>query len=217
MFDWLTTLTQPQATLGSAVITFAAAVTGVLLAWKLFSAKVRDMRSALTATEELLKAHQTNVQFTLADIEQKISGLAASTAQLRADVSDNQAVEMPDQFDDPAEPHQAIEAVDVVQENEGGDFDSLSAKWIQIRDHLEDIASDSSIDGRTAAKYARIDRRSYADLVAALNKDGKLASNGDKFLEAAQIWASHRTRKRQPTSQIVQRMNDLALLLATPE
>lgn len=205
MADWLTNLTQPQATLGSAAITVFGAIIAVLIGWKLFSAKVRDMRSALTATEELLTEHQTRVQNTLADIEVKIGGLAASTGQLRADVSDNQALV------EKVQPAELLEEREQIR-TEGANFEAFAASWTSVRDHLEDIAADIK-DGRTAAKYARIDRRSYVDLVVALNRDSRLGENGQMYLEAAQIWASHRTRKRPLTIEVAQRMESFAQLV----
>lgn len=201
MPQWLVELSQPQATLGSGILTFCGAIAAVLLGWWLFSGKVRDIKSALDTTDKLLSDHQIRVQRSLADIEEKLSSLTASTAQIRADVSDRQAIEEEEAHE---EEHHVRDL----------NFDDLSTNWLRIRDKLEEIASDARIDGRTAAKYSRIDRRKYADLVAALNKDGQLGDKGTLFLEAAQIWASHRSRKKEPTQADIIRMIDLALLLA---
>ncbi|MDP3338837.1 hypothetical protein [Frigidibacter sp.] len=205
MPDWLINLSQPQATLGSGAITFLGAIAAVLLGWGLFSGKVRDVKSALDTTDKLLTEHQARVQQSLADIEEKLSSLTASTAQIRADVSDKQAV------DEEAD----VEHVEQSAPSELT-FDDLSSSWLKIRDRLEEIASDSRIDGRTAAKYSRIDRRRYADLVTSLIRDEQLGSNGKEFLEAAQIWASHRSRKKAPSQEQIQRMANLALILAPP-
>ena len=203
MPEWILNLTQPQATLASGVVTGIFAILAVLLGWCLFSGKVRDIKSALDATDSLLTDHQSRVQRSLADIEEKLSGLTASTAQIRADVSDRQALEDERDHDPEQQAH----------EPQLG-FEDLSSSWLKIRDHLEAIASDPRIDGRTVARYSRIDRRKYADLVESLNKDGKLGDKGPQFLEAAQIWASHRSRKKEPTQPVIQKMIDLALQLA---
>lgn len=205
MPDWLMSLSQPQATLGSGVITFLGAIAAVLLGWGLFSGKVKDVKSALDTTDKLLTEHQSRVQQSLADIEGKLSALTLSTQKIRADASDKQAL-------DEQANEESVEQ-DLPSELT---FDDLSANWLKIRDRLEEIASDSRIDGRTAAKYSRIDRRKYADLVASLNGDGELGDSGSDFLEAAQIWASHRSRKRAPSQEQIQRMVNLALLLAPP-
>lgn len=206
MPQWLIDLSQPQATLGSGIITFLGAIAAVLLGWWLFSGKVRDMKSALDTTDKLLNDHQVRVQQSLADIEEKLSSLTASTAQIRADVSDRQALdeEPVDNQEGHAPPPELT-------------FDDLSSSWLKIRDRLEGVASDSQIDGRTAAKYSRIDRRKYADLVASLNRDGKLGDRGAQFLEAAQLWSSHRSRKKDASQENIQKMVDLALLLAPAE
>lgn len=205
MPDWLVSLSQPQATLGSGVITFLGAIAAVLLGWGLFSGKVRDVKSALDTTDKLLTEHQARVQQSLADIEEKLSSLTQSTQQIRADVSDKQALD--------EEADEGLVEQDIPSDLT---FDDLSGSWLKIRDRLEEIASDSRIDGRTAAKYSRIDRRKYADLVASLNRDGQLGDSGSDFLEAAQIWASHRSRKKAPSQDQIQRMVNLALLLASP-
>jgi len=209
MFYWLTTLSQPQATLGSSAITVVGALVAVLLGWKLFSAKVRDMRSALSETDALLKAHQSSVEKTLGSIQEKIGGLAASTGQLRAEVSDSQAAGVAEEQETS---HDAGNLPDP-NDTEVGDFENLVENWVRIRDHLENIASDPDIDGRTAAKYSRIDRRRYLDLVASLNNDRQLGEKGELFLEAANIWASHRTKKKRLKVEVVKRMGDLALLI----
>lgn len=207
MFSWLSTLTQPQATLGASAITALGAVTAIVLGWRLFNGKVKDMKSALDATESMLRDHQARVQQSLSDIEEKLSGLSASTAQIRADVSDKQALDE----------EEVVVEKGLKAEPAKLNFDNLSQNWHRVRDRLEEIASDSRIDGRTAAKYARIDRRNYVDLVSSLNKDGQLGDNGGQFLTAAQIWSSHRTRKKAPSQETIQKMIDLAILLAPAE
>lgn len=206
MPQWLIDLTQPQATLGSGALTFLGAVVAVVLGWWLFSGKVKDVKSALDASDKLLKDHQARVQQSLADIEEKLGGLAASIGRVQADVSDTQAVE---QAGGPAVENQPEE----VQLT----FDDFAKSWVRIRDRLEDIASDSRIDGRTAAKYSRIDRRNYADLVSSLSSDGRLGELAPQFHQAARTWASHRTRRRMPPPDVIERMLELADLLAPAE
>jgi len=211
MPQWLVDLTQPQATLGSGAMAFLGAIFAVLLGWWLFSGKVRDIRSALDTTDRLLAEHRQRVQRSLSDIEEKLSSLTASTAQIRADVADKQALE--DQAISQeviSKPGQQAAQIELT-------FEDLVSSWHRVRDRLEEIASDSQIDGRTAAKYSRIDRRRYADLVASLNKDGHLMGGGEHFLEAARIWASHRSGKKKPAQETIQRMIDLALLLSPAE
>lgn len=206
MPQWLIDLTQPQATLGSGALTFLGAVFAVLLGWWLLSGKVKDMKSALDASDKLLKDHQLNVQQSLADIEEKLGGLAASIGRVQADVSDTQAVEQ-------ATGPEAEDQREEIQPT----FDNFAKSWVRIRDRLEDIASDSRIDGRTAAKYARIDRRNYTDLVSSLSADGRLGDLAPQFHQAARTWASHRTRRRMPPPEVIEKMVALADVLAPAE
>jgi hypothetical protein len=211
MWDWLINITQPQATLGAAAVTFIGAIVAVLLGWVLFSAKVKDMRSAISATDELVKAHQASVVQSLADIEAKISGLSASAGQLRADLGDRQAAA----DDTEVAPQQPIPEpeIEVAGERSPELFPAVASAWHSIRDHLEEIAADPNIDGRTAAKYQRIDRRSYADLIQSLARDGRL-QNPDAFQQAARLWSRYRTRRLAPNAEDSAQMVHLATTLA---
>lgn len=217
-FDWLTNLSQPQATLGAAALTFVGAIVAVLLGWLLFSAKVKDMRSAISATDEFVKKHQATVVQSLTDIEAKISGLAASAGQLRADVVDRQAasdgaVEAPlpqEGLGEAPAPWAAGQG-----ERSAEHFPPLASAWYAIRDHLEEVAANPNIDGRTAAKYQRIDRRSYPDLIRSLARDGNL-QDAQSFLEAAQLWSRYRTRRLAPNAADAARIAELAAALAPP-
>lgn len=205
MPQWFVELTQPQATFASGLMTFFGAIVAVLLGWKLFSGKVRDIKSALEAADKMLTEHGARVQQSLSDIEEKLGGITASVNRVQADVSDNQAVE--EQSD-----AQGADEQPVATEHT---FEDFVSSWVRIRDRLEDIASDSQIDGRTAAKYARIDRRKYADLISSLDRDGRLHEQGTQFNEAARLWASFRTRRKAPPQATIGRMIELADGLAT--
>jgi len=206
MFERFFYLPLAHATLGAGFLTGFGAVIAVLLGSRMFNGKVASIETALEATEALLTDHQQRVQHSLADIEEKLAGLAANTAQLRADVSDQQAADVSAETssNEPSKPAEQK-------------FDDLKSEWLKIRDALEEKASNSQIDGRTAAKYARIDRRSYASLVSSMNRDGNLGNNGANFLEAANIWASYRSQKKAVTNSDLARMKELVVLLAGTE
>jgi len=234
-----------QATLASGILsgslTFLGAIAAVLLGWLLFRSKVNDLKSAIAETEMLIKLHQNatdkglaeirgivdihqtemDISFakirddagaSLADIREKIGGLAASAGQLRAQMSDTQAAEAHEEdgnsvasldsdFGLPARPPDLME--------------ELATQWVKIRDRIEEIAADPTIDGRTAAKYSRIDRRSYSDLIDSLAYDGRLIDRHGRnwlseFLQAAKIWLTYRARRRPPTPAHAEKMRSLA-------
>jgi hypothetical protein len=193
-------LTIAQATLLASLVTFLGAIVAVLLGWGLFSGKVRDINSALSATSDKIKNHQSNVIQVLADIEARVAGLAESAGQLRADVLDQKAAEPLPEGGKPD-----IESADAVPAEEDLFF-ALAAGWHAIRDRLEEIAADPNIDGRTAAKYQRIDRRNYADLIESLSRDNRITDR-EAFLEAARLWSRFRSRRAAPGPQDVAEMS----------
>lgn len=206
--NWLAELTQPQATFASAIITFVGAIVAVLLGWLLFSQKVKDIRSAVTATDEIVRSHQSTVVQALADIEAKISGLAESAGQLRADLGDREAATGRAAPEEPeAEGAMAEAAGD--ERRDPALFPIVQSGWHAIRDYLEEVAADPNIDGRTAAKYQRIDRRNYSDLIESLARDGRLTSPA-AYLEAVRIWSRYRTRRMAPTNADTTRITDIA-------
>lgn len=194
--SWWAALTAPQATLLSGALTFLAAVIGVLLGWWLLSGKVKDLRTAVEESDKLLKEHSAAVAATLAELRGKVTELDSqftttieSLGQLRGAVGDIQAVAAPE------------EAAPVEASRE-----ALRGAWEAIRDHLERIAANPEIDGRTRAKYGRIDRRRYLDLVGALDWDGQLGKQGDRYRDAVNLWQQHRTGRRAPTAKDCERM-----------
>ena len=86
----------------------------------------------------------------------------------------------------------------------------MRANWERIRDRLEAIAANSQIDGRTRAKYGRIDRRRYSDLVNALHNDGEIGADVNFYRDAVELWQKFRTGRATPSEGEVQTMQDLA-------
>jgi len=194
--SWWTTLTAPQATLLSGGLTFLAAVAGVLLGWWLLSGKVKDLRGAIEESDKLMKQHSASVATALGEVRSKVGALDAqftttleSLGQLRGAVGDIQSAASPEESA-PAEASREV----------------LRAAWERIRDHLERLAANPQIDGRTRAKYGRIDRRRYLDLVDALDWDQQLADLGDRYREAVTLWQQHRTGRRAPSSKACEQM-----------
>jgi hypothetical protein len=93
--------------------------------------------------------------------------------------------------------------------------DELRGFWSAIRDRLEEIAADPTTDGRTRAKYGRIDRRNYGDLVKTLAKDAKLGRNESKYWEAIEIWQKYKSGLKAPSDEDVMKMKRVAELVAS--
>jgi hypothetical protein len=86
----------------------------------------------------------------------------------------------------------------------------MRENWERIRDRLEAIATNSQIDGRTRAKYGRIDRRRYGDLVTALHNDAALGADTNVYRDAVELWQRFRTGRSTPSATEVHTMQNLA-------
>jgi hypothetical protein len=193
-------VTAPQATIISGVLTLCAAVLGILLGWGLLSNKVKDLKGAVDETDKILKEHRKSVEdvlkhvrSTLDELSSQLNSTTEGLGQLRGAVGDIQVATSPEEL------------------NEGHETtrETLRVAWEAIRDHLEQIAADPSIDGRTRARYNRMDRRRYGELVDALGKDGLLAGKLDLYRDAVTIWQKYRNGKKLPSSTDSRRLTDI--------
>jgi hypothetical protein len=202
------TVTPPQATIISGALTLLAAVGGVILGWWLFSGRVRDLKGALDASDKLLADHRISIEKTLYDITAGVSGLESqftttleSLGQLRGNVSDLQSVTAP--------PIESANTGPAPARDTPVTSEKLRDDWDAIRDQLERRAANSTVDGRRRAKYARIDRRRYLDLIDSLADDDALGSEAPSYREAARIWQKYRNGRSSPTTEDVARMSNL--------
>ncbi len=190
-------LTQGQGTVIAALITLVAALGGVVLGWLLFSGRVKSLETALTVVESNVQTHLRTVESALRDYEEKLNEQLASLSSQLVNVSSSVA-EIPTSL-----PGDIAPAQQKAQDN-------MRANWERIRNNLEAIAANLTIDGRTRARYARIDRRRYADLVSALDIDGKLGAENILYRNAVELWQKFRTGRATPSADEVQAMQDLA-------
>lgn len=193
-------LTDAQATIISAVLTIVAAVAGVSLGARMFGNRVRDLQGALDASKVMVDDHRQYVESALNEIRRKLSDFETlfgttleSLGQLRGSLGDISAG--------------TGEAAKT--EKEQATLESIRDAWDPIRDTLEAIAANPDIDGRTRAKYARIDRRNYNWLVDALDDDGALRGRGELFRQAVALWHKYRTNKLVPPPEAVSKMSAL--------
>ncbi len=94
-----------------------------------------------------------------------------------------------------------------------GDSDArsrLKDAWARVRNRLESIASDSTIDGRTRARYARIDRRDYREVVNTLSHEGRLGVDSDEWLRAVFIWYQYRPNNQTIDATALGELEQLA-------
>ena len=190
MFAFWNGVTAPQATIISGICTLAAALFGVLFGWWLFNGRVKDLKSAIEESDKILKKHRGDVQdslkevgITLSEMQLQFTSTLEALGQLRGSVSDIQSSTLED----------------APNEAQADRKEQVRADWNAIRDTLESIAANPEIDGRTRAKYARIDRRRYTDLIDALARDDGLGADEQAFRDAVTLWSAYRNGRRQPT------------------
>jgi hypothetical protein len=191
------TLSEGQGAVLASVITLVAALAGIVLGRALFSGTIRSLETAISAAETKTRDHLGVVERALAEYEDKLnaqlSALALQLGQVSGSVAD--APTSPPEPVGPAEQN----AKDLVREY-----------WAKIRDRLETIATNPTIDGRTRGKYGRIDRRNYGDLVSSLDADGMLGDKGAKFRAAVELWHRFRPGRIVPSPDEVQKMRILS-------
>jgi hypothetical protein len=162
-----------------------------------------DLETALKTSEGKVREHLQVMDSALKEHESKLneqlSSLSLQLGQLSGSVAD-----IPTSSPSPI-PEAQQNAQDKMHEN-----------WERIRDRLEAIAANSQIDGRTRARYGRIDRRRYGDLVNALDNDGRLGADAIFYRDAVELWQKFRNRRATPSAGEVQTMQDLANRLTGP-
>lgn len=237
-------LTEAQAIILNGFLTVLAAIVGVFLGSWLFSGKVRTIESAITASQEAIDGHLQKMDPHLEQLTSSTESIDAMSVTLRGKIDGLDAQfqelyrklrELADRQTDGQEPRDdQTEALTSDSASSGGggeqtnfsrsnqpavpppSRDQLRASWYRIRDAIEDTATNTDIDGRKRAKYMRIDRRSFGDLIAALVRDGYLVDDrADIARDAHALWQSFRTGRRQLNQSDVARMETFAARFLT--
>jgi hypothetical protein len=190
-------LTQAQAILLSGMLTVLAAVLAVFLGGKVFQSRVASLEEAIKKTEKIIEDHLTRVADKVASIEEITNATARNVVSNRGE--DEEA----------GEDIQVDASIHQFPENAEGPEIDLRTRfleaWNSIRGALEDRASDTEIDGRTRAKYLRIDRRNYQRLVDALKNDGNL-NDAKLFSDAISLRQAYKNNRREIVQESVEKM-----------
>ena len=147
----------------------------------------RHLEASEGRLQEHFKARQSAFEEFEAVLNEGLSSLLKQVLQTGDLVADNIA----------AAPQGTAEPP---QQDPQGNTDRMLTSWTRIRDHLEAIADSPRIDGRTRAKYARIDRRTRGQLVAALDVDRNLDADPALYREAIELWNRFKTRRATPSA-----------------
>lgn len=176
------TITEGQGAVVAAIITVVGAGIGVIIGARVFSGRVAKLEDAVEQSERCVEGHLQNISEKIADLDLVIATISGGLQKLKSDIEDT--------ADDCVRPTpQDISS--------GADVD-VRDFWRAVRDKIEDAASNSEIDGRTRAKYGRVDRRSYYDLIDKMEWDGWL-ENAGLYREAYQIWLKYKNGKKSVT------------------
>jgi hypothetical protein len=195
--DWWVNLNEGQGSILAAFVTVIGAAIGIFIGAKLFGGKVKDLESATQQTELLLKAHRERVETDLAELSSTLAEVLATSKQVK------DTVEEPRQAEGGAE-----------EDPEWRRWYDMRSAWRALRDEIERRAATPTIDGRTRARYARIDRRQFEELIRQLAEDGRLAPHTDTFRDAFRLWQAYKNGRRNPAAAEVQRMTQFRLRVA---
>jgi hypothetical protein len=208
-------MTEAQGTVIAAFLTIAAAVVGVLLGAWLFGGRVKSLEEAVQQTERLLQAHKAEVEATLGGLRRTLTETAQGIDQLEATLAELRQT-LTTTVEGIGQLRGAVSEIPTsgvpVPEEQAGEWvrwEQLRDDWNSVRDELERRAADPVIDGRTRAKYGRIDRRKYYELIDALDADRNLAGQGRYFRQANELWQQFKNGRRIPSQAVLAQMREL--------
>lgn len=194
MIDIWTGLTEGQALLISSLATLLSAfIVAVLGPW-------------------ILQRRLQNMDASAREVHERIQQFNDLFASLEAGLSHAQNA-MSD-YNDRLTQQQSPEG-DPTTESEADQWRrEVMEAWADVRDRIETLASQPSLHSKRRAKYARIDRRNYGNLLSALSKDGVI--NSPHWDDAYKIWSRYRTNRSEVSQQDVEMMRSLRRLLPQP-
>lgn len=198
MIEFWSEMTEAQATVLAAGLTVVAAIVGVMLGYVLFGGKVATLQQAVKESEDAIEGFRATVDANLRDVAPQMEALMDVVGQLRREVQENAGGDSGEELPADAAPTR----------------DNLKQVWHDVRDVIDDTASDRVIDGRTRARYARIPRYSYRELIDTLDSDGRIAGHAHQMRRANEIWQNYQRRPEQPS---LEEFAELRRLLAALE
>ncbi|SFU21032.1 hypothetical protein [Mesorhizobium sp. YR577] len=200
-------LTEAQALLLSGFLTVFAAVVGVLIGWWFFRGEVNSLQKAVGDAKKIVENHKSEVESALANIRNGLENLDEQFVSALEGIN-----QLRNGFVEAAEATNGAKETD----NQTNTREELKNDWRAIQNQIEHIAASVS-DGRTRAKYARIDRRRFGDLIEALDRDGQLQNTAQDYVAALDIWMKYKNGRKVPTASDCTAMAELKRKLAENE
>lgn len=194
-------LTDAQASVLSTLILVVAGGLGVLFSALMFGARVRNLETALSATEaridatlsrssEKVDGFNKQLDEKLGAVDEQFSATLDVLGQLRTSIASMQ---------------------DTVDESASSQREQLKKHWYAIADKVEEIASSPNIHGKIRARYSKIPRHTLHPLLKTLIDEGRLSESQKADLnDALELWTWHRNGKPTLSQADVDRMREYA-------
>ncbi len=216
---WWDTITIAQATIISGGMTILAGIVAAVLGGFIFGGRARKIEEAVTKIEEKIHIDLKKIEEEqLAELAKTISDLSKKSENL-----DSMVASLPRRVDDALDG--LFEDIRVSKEKVADDLlpeppeldvsvdeddirERLRDAWGSTKDLIEAISTDTKIHGKTRNRFFGMDRRNYVRFVEALNEKG-LFSNPKTPIEAAKLWQSLRTGRRQIKEAHLEEMENL--------
>lgn len=183
--DVWTGLTEPQASLIASAATVLSALIVAILGPLIFRGAVKGIEDARDKATEAADSIKQKFD----ELSEQLSSLTVSLANVQNRVEEvvvaEQSSAQPGGANDPGEARR----------------ERLRQEWSNLQRQAESLAAASWIDGRTQGKYSRIDRRSYIDVLKALEQDHHLAGQMQDWERALNLWYTFRARNTPPPSE----------------
>lgn len=194
-WDTFLNLKEGPAMIIAALITIVGAGIGILLGSRVFGGKVKDLESALDASNAAVEDFREQMAEKLSAVDEQLSVTLEALTQLRGSVSDlrNDVEEQ-----DASVGHEMRNA--------------FKHHWYALRDEIWRLSQSSSIHGKTRSRYARFTNNEIGSLIEAMIADGHMSESDARPLrEAHELWVWHRNGKPEMTQSDVDKMRDSAL------
>lgn len=212
--EFFASVTAPQAELIGAVLGFASVMFGAVLAPIVFFLLTRDgvadfktAVKAVTKSAEDVEKATTLVTVSANDVKAATDGIARDLETLKSNLLQiNEAVSGVQSASALAQARFQEEVQELraeateptrLSDEEQRLNDDMRKQWSKLQELVEGAASDVDIDGRTRAKYARIDRRNYERLAVTLYNDGHLPGSEDQWRKVIDLWNKSKRNRHQ--------------------
>lgn len=233
--EYFAGLTAPQADVIVALLGLLSVLVGVTLAPVMFLLITRKGVTNFEAAITKVTSSAKNVEGSVANVTTSVDLVSARAAEIVGDLDTlkattlqindlvsalqrSNAMVQARQDEEDEQTNLETQTSTTASDDEQQNKEAMRALWADLQGLIEDSASDPDIDGRTRAKYARMDRRKYEDLAVTLFEDGRLPGTESQWRSAIDIWnKSKRNGHRVAVSTVEQFRREVDKLKAAQD